>query len=40
MVGRIGGTAGFIKLRQFNDFLDTRKFPAPNELLNGPGFSR
>jgi prepilin-type N-terminal cleavage/methylation domain-containing protein len=40
MVGRIGGTAQFIKLRQFNEFLDARKWPAPNDLLNGPGFSR
>jgi prepilin-type N-terminal cleavage/methylation domain-containing protein len=38
MVGRIGGTANFIKLRAFNDFLNTRLWPRPNELLNGPGY--
>ncbi len=36
MVGRIGGTANFIKLRAYNEFLDRRKWPLPNELLNGP----
>ncbi len=36
MAGRFGGTAGFIKLGAFNDFLDKRKFPRPNDLLNGP----
>ncbi len=40
MVGRFGGTATFIKLRQFNEFLDTKKQPRPNELLNGPGYSK
>jgi prepilin-type N-terminal cleavage/methylation domain-containing protein len=40
MVGRIGGTATFIKLRQFNAFLDQRSNPRPNELLNGPGYAR
>jgi prepilin-type N-terminal cleavage/methylation domain-containing protein len=35
MVGRVGGTAGFIKLKQFNNFL---RQPRPNELLNGPGY--
>ena len=38
MVGRFGGTAEFIKLKKFNDFLNTRVFPRPNELLNGPGY--
>jgi len=38
VVGRFGGTATFIKLRAFNDFLDARKNPRPNELLNGPGY--
>jgi len=38
MVGRFGGTAEFIKLKKFNDFLDRRKFGRPNELLNGPGY--
>jgi len=40
MIGRFGGTAGLIKLRQFNEFLDQRKNPRPNELLNGPGYAR
>ena len=40
MVGRFGGTATLIKLRQFNEFLDQRKQPRPNELLNGPGYAR
>ena len=35
MVGRVGGTAGFIKLKAFNNFL---RQPRPNELLNGPGY--
>src|SRR5262245_12993805 len=35
MVGRVGGTAGFIKLKQFNNYL---RQPRPNELLNGPGY--
>jgi prepilin-type N-terminal cleavage/methylation domain-containing protein len=38
MVGRFGGTAGFIKLRQFNDFLKPALHPRPNDLLNGPGY--
>ena len=38
MIGRFGGTATFVKLRVFNDFLDLKKFPPPNELLNGPYF--
>lgn len=38
MVGRVSGTAEFIKLKKFNDFLDTRLWPRPNELLNGPGY--
>lgn len=40
MVGRIGGTATFIKMRAFKDFLDARKNPRPNELLNGPFYTR
>lgn len=40
MIGRVGGTAEFIKLTKFNDFLDTRKHARPNDLLNGPGFAR
>jgi len=38
IVGRIGGTAGFIKLGKFNDLLNARMYPRPNELLNGPGY--
>ncbi len=38
MVGRIGGTAEFIKLKKFNDYLNTKLFSRPNELLNGPGY--
>ncbi|HRI14771.1 MAG TPA: hypothetical protein PLX89_17380, partial [Verrucomicrobiota bacterium] len=40
MVGRFGGTATFVKLRVFNDFLDQKKNPRPNELLNGPGYAK
>lgn len=40
MVGRFGGTASFIKLRSFNDFLNVQKQPRPNDLLNGPGYQR
>ena len=40
MVGRFGGTAAFIKLKLFNDFNDPKKFPKPNELLNGPGYQK
>ncbi len=39
MVGRVGGTAEFIKLKKFNDFLNTRLWARPNELLNGPGWT-
>jgi prepilin-type N-terminal cleavage/methylation domain-containing protein len=35
MIGRIGGTAEFIKLKKFNDYL---RQPRPNDLLNGPGY--
>ena len=38
MIGRISGTAEFIKLKKFNDFLDTKQYPRPNDLLNGPGY--
>jgi prepilin-type N-terminal cleavage/methylation domain-containing protein len=38
MVGTFGGTAGFIKLKKFNEYLDTRKYGRPNDLLNGPGY--
>jgi len=36
MIGTFGGTAQFIKLRKFDDYLDTRKYGRPNDLLNGP----
>jgi hypothetical protein len=39
MVGRVGGPAEFIKLKKFNDFLNTRLWARPNELLNGPGWT-
>ena len=38
MAGRFGGTAEFIKLKKYNDFLNTKLFKRPNELLNGPGY--
>ncbi len=38
MVGRVSGTAEFIKMQKFLDFLDSRKWPQPNDLLNGPGY--
>lgn len=38
MVGRVGGTAEFIKMQKFLDFLDVRKWPRPNDVLNGPGY--
>ena len=38
IVGRISGTAEFIKMQKFYDFLDARKWSRPNDLLNGPGY--
>jgi len=38
MIGYVGGHAGFIKLKKFNDYLNTKLFPRPNDLLNGPGY--
>lgn len=38
MAGRFGGTAGFVKLGTFNDFLNPKKFGRPNELLCGPEY--
>ena len=38
MVGPVGGTAEFIKMQKFLDFLDARKWPRPNDVLNGPGY--
>ncbi len=40
MVGYIGGTASFIKLQQFNDYQDKKKWPTPNPLLCGPEFTK
>ena len=40
MIGTFGGTAQFIKLKKFNDFLNTKLYARPNELLNGPGYAR
>ncbi|HNQ87204.1 MAG TPA: type II secretion system protein [Verrucomicrobiota bacterium] len=36
MVGRIGGTAHFVKMRQFMGYLDRNQHPRPNDLLNSP----
>ena len=38
MVGRVGGTAGYIKYKAFYEFLDAKKYTRPNELLNGPRY--
>jgi prepilin-type N-terminal cleavage/methylation domain-containing protein len=38
IVGRVGGTAGFVKLGLFDDYGFTTKYPRPNELLCGPGY--
>jgi prepilin-type N-terminal cleavage/methylation domain-containing protein len=38
MIGTFGGTAQFIKLRKFDDYLNTRIYGRPNDLLNGPGY--
>lgn len=35
MIGTIGGTAQYIKMGKFMNYL---KAPRPNELLNGPGY--
>jgi hypothetical protein len=37
MVGRISGTAEFIKLSKFLDFIKPNSI-RPNDVLNGPGF--
>ncbi len=39
MIGRVGGTASFIKMGAFLD-MTTRKIPAPNDVLNGPGYRK
>jgi prepilin-type N-terminal cleavage/methylation domain-containing protein len=38
MVGRVSGSAEFIKYQKFLDYLNTAKYPRPNDLLNGPGY--
>lgn len=38
LVGVVSGSAHFIKLTKFNDYLDTKLYPRPNDLLNGPGY--
>jgi hypothetical protein len=38
LVGTFGGTAQFIKLKRFNDYLNTKLYRRPNDLLNGPGY--
>jgi hypothetical protein len=40
MIGTFGGTAQFIKLNKFNDYLNTKLHQRPNELLNGPGYAK
>jgi prepilin-type N-terminal cleavage/methylation domain-containing protein len=37
MVGTVGGTAQYIKMKKFMGYLNA---PYPNEVLNGPGFAR
>jgi hypothetical protein len=38
MIGTIGGTANFIKMKKFLDYSNTKLYPRPNELFNGPGY--
>lgn len=40
LVGRVGGTANFVKLKLFNDYLNTKLWARPNDLLNGPGYTK
>jgi len=40
MVGTFGGTAQFIRLHKFDDFLNPKLFARPNDLLNGPGYTK
>ena len=35
MIGTVGGTAQFIKMKKFMGYVNSAY---PNELLNGPGF--
>jgi hypothetical protein len=39
IIGTFGGTAQFIKLGKFNEYLQPRLHPRPNALLNGPGYA-
>jgi hypothetical protein len=38
MVGRICGTAGFIRMDLFMAMVNRNRFPPPNDVLNGPGY--
>jgi prepilin-type N-terminal cleavage/methylation domain-containing protein len=38
MVGRVSGSAEYLKMQKFYDMLDSRKTPRPNDILNGPGY--
>jgi len=38
MVGRVSGSAEFIKYQKFLDYLVPARHPRPNDLLNGPGY--
>ncbi|MCX8107978.1 MAG: hypothetical protein N3G20_04160 [Verrucomicrobiae bacterium] len=38
MVGRVSGTAEFLKMQKFYDMIDRAKTPIPNDILNGPGY--
>jgi hypothetical protein len=38
MVGRVSGSAEFIKYQKFLDYLVPARYPRPNDLLNGPGY--
>jgi prepilin-type N-terminal cleavage/methylation domain-containing protein len=37
LIGRVGGTAEFIKMQKFMNFVRAGS-PRPNEILNGPGY--
>jgi prepilin-type N-terminal cleavage/methylation domain-containing protein len=39
MVGRVGGSAGFIRMQNFLDLV-AAKATRPNDVLNGPGYSK
>jgi hypothetical protein len=38
MIGRISGTAQYLKMQLFMNMVNRRIFPPPNDILNGPGF--